>query len=201
VLPASHAGCPGEFPQSGDAVHSAAVRKRERACTRYEMSLAGLPEFLLPGIMPPSARRAWLDLDAASGKAREFTRHVLQSWGLLALAEDATIVVSELVSNALRHGIRGAGEVTLDGIDLLLCCRAGLMACAVADPGAEAPLLLSPDLTAETGRGLHVVQALSTAWGWTRLGGQCKAVWATMPIPCASADWCHEAPTLVTTAL
>jgi anti-sigma regulatory factor (Ser/Thr protein kinase) len=202
VLPAPHAGCPGESALSAGAVYSAAVRKREPACTGYEMSLAGLPEFLLPGIPPPTARRAWLDPDAASAKAREFTRHVLHSWGLLALAEDATIVVSELVSNALRHGVRGTNQVALDGIDLLLCCRAGLMACAVADPGAEAPLLLSPDLTAETGRGLHVVEALSTAWGWTRLGGQCKAVWATMPIPCASADCCrHEAPTLITTAL
>lgn len=202
MLPAPHAGCPGESALSAGAAYSAAVRKREPACTGYEMSLAGLPEFLLPGIPPPTARRAWLDPDAASAKAREFTRHVLHSWGLLALAEDATIVVSELVSNALRHGVRGTNQVALDGIDLLLCCRAGLMACAVADPGAEAPLLLSPDLTAETGRGLHVVEALSTAWGWTRLGGQCKAVWATMPIPCASADCCrHEAPTLITTAL
>jgi anti-sigma regulatory factor (Ser/Thr protein kinase) len=149
------------------------------------MSLAGLPQFLLPGILPPTVRRAWLDADAAAAKAREFTRHVLRSWGLLMLAEDATIVVSELVTNALRHGARGTGDVAIDGIELVLCRRAGLIACAVADPGTEPPLLMTPDPAAETGRGLRVVQALSADWGWTRLSGHCKAVWAILRVPCA----------------
>lgn len=148
-----------------------------------EMSLAGLPQFLLPGLPPPTVCRAWLEAGAASAKAREFTRHVLHSWGLLELAEDATVVVSELVTNALRHGARGTGDAAADGIELILCRRAGLLACAVADPGAEPPLLMPPDPAAETGRGLHVVQALSAAWGWTRLSGQCKAVWAMLRVP------------------
>ncbi len=200
--PAWPAGRSGEsFDDSGDASHGAAVRMvRDPACAGHEMSLTSLPHFLLPGIPPPTARRAWLDSAGASAKAREFTRHVLQSWGLATLSEDATVVVSELVSNALRHGARGTGEADLDGIDLVLCSRAGLIACAVADPGAEPPLLMTPDLTAETGRGLHVVQALSAAWGWTRLCGQFKAVWATMPVPCGGCG-CYETPVLAAAAL
>jgi anti-sigma regulatory factor (Ser/Thr protein kinase) len=151
------------------------------------MSLAGLPQFLLPGILPPTTRRAWLEAATASAKAREFTRHVLSSWGLMVLAEDATIVVSELVTNALRHGSRSAGDAALDGVELVLCRRADLVACAVADAGTESPLLMAPDPAAETGRGLHVVQALSVSWGWTRLTGQCKAVWAMLRVPSPEA--------------
>jgi anti-sigma regulatory factor (Ser/Thr protein kinase) len=166
------------------------------------MSLAGLPHLLLPGIMPPTCRKAWLDSGEASGQAREFTRHVLRSWGLLVLAEDATVVVSELVTNALRHGARGTSQAALDGIELVLCRRAGVIACVVADPGAEPPLLMAPDPVAETGRGLHVVEALSAAWGWTRLSGHCKAVWATLRIPGGQADGtCRETPALATAAL
>jgi len=153
-----------------------------------EISLADLPQFLLPGILPPATRRAWLDAGTASAKAREFTRHVLRSWGLMVLAEDATIVVSELVTNALRHGCRSASDVARDGIELVLCRRADLVACAVADAGTEPPLLMAPDPAAETGRGLHVVEALSACWGWTRLTGQCKAVWATLRVPHPPAE-------------
>jgi hypothetical protein len=39
----------------------------------------------------------------------------------------------------------------------------------------------------EAGRGLHVVQALSATWGWARLSGSRKAVWAAMGVPGADA--------------
>jgi anti-sigma regulatory factor (Ser/Thr protein kinase) len=158
-----------------------------------QLSAEGLPESLLPGLRPPTVRRAWLDADQGAAQAREFTRHVVQSWGLAALAEDATLIVSELVTNALRHGVDGAAEAMPAGVELMLCRRAGLMACAVIDPGADVPLLLPPDHAAETGRGLHVVEALSAAWGWARLGSHGKAVWATLRAPgteCAPAR--HE---------
>jgi hypothetical protein len=176
---------------------SPATTGRRPGGVGQETSLAGLPQFLLPGSPPPTARRAWLDAGMASAKAREFTRHVLQSWGLAVLAEDATIVVSELVTNALRHGARGTGNAALDGIELVLCRRVCLVACAVADPSAEPPLLVAADPAAETGRGLHVVEALSAAWGWTRLCGDGKAVWATLRVPSVEAGGsCDETPGL-----
>lgn len=159
------------------------------------LSADGLPQFLLPGLRPPTVRRAWLEAGQGAAQAREFTRHVVQSWGLAVLAEDATLIVSELVTNALRHGV--GGEAMPAGVELMLCRRAGLMACAVIDSGADLPLLLPPDHGAETGRGLHVVEALSASWGWARLGGHSKAVWATLRAPgtqCAPAR--HEQPLL-----
>lgn len=148
-----------------------------------QLSAEGLPEFLLPGLRPPVVRRAWLDADQAAAQAREFTRHVMQSWGLAVLAEDATLVVSELVTNALRHGVAGTAEGLPAGVELMWCRRAGLTACVVIDPGPDLPLLMPPDHAAETGRGLHVVEALSAAWGWARLSGPGKAVWATLRAP------------------
>ena len=49
-------------------------------------------------------------------------------------------------------------------------------------------------LLAEAGRGLQVVEALSAAWGWTRLTGRRKAVWAALPLPVAAAGTgeCHS---------
>ena len=124
----------------------------------------------------------------ASGAARDFTRHILGSWGLLVLAEDAAVIVSELVTNALCHGVRDTNGPVRDGpahdrVELILLRRAGEMVCAVTDPGAGHPVLGTPEPTAEAGRGLCVIESLAATWGWTRLDAHKKAVWATLRIP------------------
>jgi hypothetical protein len=52
--------------------------------------------------------------------------------------------------------------------------------CVVTDPSDSAPALKQPGETGESGRGLHVVHALSDHWGWTRLSEHGKAVWAIL---------------------
>lgn len=128
-----------------------------------------------------------LDPGLGAGTAREFSGQVLRGWGLPVLADDTAVIVSELVSNALRHGCGGRSGSARDCIELILWRRPGQIICAVTDPGSGAPVLGQPDPLAEAGRGLHVVQALSARWGWTRLGGRRKAVWAAMPLPAAPA--------------
>ena len=180
----------------------APVQLRER---RYDQdpSPIGLPEQLLPGaplhsaLLPgallPAAR--WVCRQVASSPrdaglacrgAREFTGQVLRGWGLLALAEDAAVIVSELVTNALLHGC-DLSAAAQDKVELILWRQAGQMVCAVTDPGSEPPVLVSADPLAEAGRGLQVVQALSATWGWTRLGSCRKAVWAALPVPGGAA--------------
>jgi anti-sigma regulatory factor (Ser/Thr protein kinase) len=158
-----------------------------------EPSPPSLPDLMLPGALLPAAR--WvcrrivsrpLDSGLASKTAREFTTQILRGWGLLALAEDATVIVSELVTNAVRHGGRCA--VVPDPVELILWRQSGQVVCAVTDPGADPPVLTQPDPFAEAGRGLHVVEALSATWGWTRLSGRRKAVWAALPLPAAGAE-------------
>jgi hypothetical protein len=119
--------------------------------------------------------------DAAS-RARSFTRHALFSWGLGELADDAEIVVTELLANAVRHACPGHREGSADTSALalwLLRDTDGFM-CAVTDPSDSAPALRQPGLSGETGRGLHVVHALSDHWGWSPLSDRGKAVWAIL---------------------
>jgi anti-sigma regulatory factor (Ser/Thr protein kinase) len=152
------------------------------------------PEQVLPRTWWPAARwvcrpvaESPVETGLASRAAREFTGQILQGWGLLEVVEDAAVIVSELVTNALRHGLRDLGAVP-EQVELIWWRRTGQIICMVTDPGAEPPVMVEqPDPLAEEGRGLHVVDALSATWGWTRLGGCRKAVWATLRVPGADA--------------
>jgi anti-sigma regulatory factor (Ser/Thr protein kinase) len=185
---------------------SAPVRIRERGYDQ-DPSPVSLPERLLPGallrsgLLPgtllPAAR--WvcpqivsspLEAGLACRGAREFAGRTLGGWGLRVLAEDTTVIVSELVTNALVHGCDLSAAMS-GQVELFLWRRDGQMVCAVTDPGPAPPILVSPGPLAEAGRGLQVVQALSATWGWTRLGGCRKAVWAALRVPGAdgAGEW------------
>jgi anti-sigma regulatory factor (Ser/Thr protein kinase) len=147
-------------------------------------------ELLMPASLLPAS--SWVcrqvvscqpDLGLAAKAARDFSGRILRGWGLPVLSDDAAVIVSELVSNALRHGVAGRNGLAYDCIELILWRRSGQIICAVTDPGTGTPVLAHPGPLAEAGRGLQVVQALSSTWGWTRLGGGRKAVWAALPVP------------------
>jgi anti-sigma regulatory factor (Ser/Thr protein kinase) len=150
----------------------------------------GPPELLTSASLlpPPSWVRRQVvscqpDLGLAAKAAREYSERILRAWGLQLLADDAAVIVSELVSNAIRHGVNGRCEPACDCIELILWRRPGQIICAVTDPGTGTPVMANPEPLAEQGRGLHVVEALSVTWGWTRLGDPGKAVWAALAIP------------------
>ena len=120
--------------------------------------------------------------------ARRFVRELLICWGLDALADDAEMIVDELVVNAVLHGTRaglprgGPGS----GMTVLRLCvlrRVGEVMLAVVDPGNETPMPRQPDWGGETGRGLQIVAALSHVWGWSPIAGHGKAVWAVLRDP------------------
>lgn len=119
--------------------------------------------------------------------AREKTRSTLHDWGLDELTDDAMIVVSELVTNAVRYGLGSARRerplppATPEQpflLSLVHCERSVL--CAVFDPGREVPELKEPDYLQESGRGLHVLESLAERWGWTTPDRHGKAVWALL---------------------
>ncbi len=116
--------------------------------------------------------------------AREFTVATLRRWGLTGRCDDITIVVSEMLTNALRHARPGSGDVPgRPPIRMGLC--AGLstpgpwVLCAVADPSRAIPVPRASTSLAETGRGLHIIRALSDDWGYTAPDRTGKVVWAT----------------------
>ena len=125
---------------------------------------------LVPEPVPPSIKAA-----------RDFTTDTLLDWGLRGLIQDATLVVSELVTNALRHGARdGDGGIGHDRPELILWARDGYLVCVVIDSSASPPVRVPAGAAREDGRGLQVVQALASRWGWSMLGVHRKAVWALL---------------------
>ncbi|MDN3356679.1 ATP-binding protein [Actinomadura sp. DC4] len=107
------------------------------------------------------------------------TKATLVRWSLGEFYDDAAVVVSELVTNAIRYGLSpGAGSL----LRLVLVRYECQLVCMVTDPTDTAPKMQEPDWVTETGRGLHIIEAMSRAWGWTPLLGGGKAVWASFAI-------------------
>src|SRR3954470_9691967 len=113
------------------------------------------------------------------GIARNVTKDTLSGWSLGEFYDDAAVVVSELVTNAIRYGLRPGAR---DPLRLVLIRYEYQLVCMVTDPADTAPTMQEPDYVAETGRGLHIIEAMSRAWGWTPLLGGGKAVWASFSI-------------------
>ena len=128
--------------------------------------------------LPRIATRT-LGADAGSVRvARDFTIATLRRWGTAERSQDIAIVVSELLTNALRHALPGSGDTRpRRPIRLGLLQPGPCVLCAVADPSNVAPAPRAPGSLAETGRGLHIICALSDQWGYAP-NDTGKVVWA-----------------------
>ncbi|MFJ8674982.1 MULTISPECIES: ATP-binding protein [unclassified Streptomyces] len=121
------------------------------------------------------------------GGARKFTRDTLQGWDLDELFDGVALVVSELVTNALRHAILAAPDLTGDTppARLHLMRWSSRLVCAVRDPSDDSPVAGEADSAAESGRGLYLVESFSDSWGWHPMSGSShgKIVWALFRLP------------------
>ncbi|MFF8033032.1 SpoIIE family protein phosphatase [Streptomyces sp. NPDC016626] len=120
--------------------------------------------------LDPGQVAAWdLPADPAMvAEARKTATRQLDHWGLDELVFTTELVVSELVTNAIRHA---SGPVRLRLI------RGRALVCEVFDGGATAPHLRHPRAMDEGGRGLLLVSQLAQRWG-TRFVPQGKIIWA-----------------------
>ena len=110
--------------------------------------------------------------------ARSRLRELLSGWGLAEIGPDAGVVVSELVTNAVAASA-GLGLAAAPVLVWLGSDRRWLLL-AVADASLRPPVRLNLRADSEGGRGLVLVEALSSRWGWhlTSVAGLRKVVWA-----------------------
>jgi hypothetical protein len=132
---------------------------------------------------PPSAS-CGLGAEAESARrAREFTRVTLNDWGMAGCCDVAELVVSELVTNSLRHGLHSARWMPGEHpIGLTILRRDPYLICMVTDPGSTRPIRIESCAGAEGGRGLQVVESCSVQWGWQPVAGTGKVVWALLQL-------------------
>ncbi|GAB2866450.1 ATP-binding protein [Streptomyces deserti] len=109
--------------------------------------------------------------------ARTAVRGQLRRWNLDSIGDITALLVSELVTNALRHatgpiGVRLVRPSALDGILLV----------EVSDPLPDPPRERVARPEDESGRGLQLVASSSRRWG-TRPGGVGKTVWFELAVP------------------
>lgn len=139
-----------------DAVPAAARCGRERVLARSALLVLG------PAGSPARTARA-------SAMAQ------LSMWGCSSLADDTAAVISELVANAVAASAPAGTPVRFG---MILTDSSVVVGVFDRAPGEPVPVPATPD--AESGRGLWIVAALSSRWGWTLLRGG-KAVWAEVP--------------------
>ncbi|MFH0515739.1 SpoIIE family protein phosphatase [Streptomyces sp. M41] len=129
----------------------------------------------LSGIAPQDVAEWRLPLDPAQVlRARAVVREQLYDWGLSRLVDSAELMVSELVTNALRHSHSRPVELRLVRGDTLLC--------EVDDDDHDLPTLLDANPGDESGRGLRVVSTLAREWGTSRTSTG-KTVWFELTLP------------------
>ncbi|WP_320778597.1 SpoIIE family protein phosphatase [Streptomyces sp. CRN 30] len=163
------------------AAHPAA--SMDDACDTITRTLAGrggrkddvaLLMARLNGIGPDDVAEWRLARDVREvRRARAAVREQLRSWRLEPLADTAEVLVSELVTNAVRHAHRPV---------VLRLVRGDTLLCEVDDDDHELPTLLDAGPGADRGRGLLVVSTLAREWGTSRTATG-KTVWCELTLP------------------
>jgi anti-sigma regulatory factor (Ser/Thr protein kinase) len=115
---------------------------------------------------------------AVVASARDLATRRLADWGLEELAFTTELVVSELVTNAIRYG--------LEPIRLRLIRNEALI-CEVFDGSSTSPRLRHARTTDEGGRGLFLIAQLARRWG-TRYTTAGKIIWAEQALPDLAAS-------------
>ncbi|MFI8831537.1 ATP-binding protein [Streptomyces afghaniensis] len=132
------------------------------------------------GVIDTEGDRAAWTFPAEPGAvrtARQAVRGQLRGWGLDSLADLTALLVSELVTNALRHargpiGVRLVRPSELNAVLLV----------EVSDPLPDPPRERAARPEDESGRGLYLVATSCRRWG-TRPGGVGKTVWFELAVP------------------
>ncbi|MES5818593.1 SpoIIE family protein phosphatase [Streptomyces sp. RG80] len=126
------------------------------------------------GIAPSDVAYWFLEpSDATPARARRLVRRTLSRWGLEDASDTAELLVSEVVTNAVRYASRPL---------TLRLLRTDVLRCEVTDDEPRLPVLGQARATDESGRGLYLVNRMARRWGATRLSSG-KVVWFELDRP------------------
>jgi anti-sigma regulatory factor (Ser/Thr protein kinase) len=115
------------------------------------------------------------DLDImAPAAVRHFVREQLAEWSMDSLIDVAELLVSEVVTNSIRHALAG-GWVSVSR-------TAQRVRVEVTDTGGGTPTPRQAEPHEPTGRGLAIVAALAESWGVAEPEGRGKTVWFELAI-------------------
>jgi len=153
-----------------------------------------------PALAPSSAPRNRPDIGATAqialgvessprevGRVRKTMAKALGAWGVTGLADDVLLVVSELVTNAVQHALGSE-------IAFVATCGDGHVLIEASDASTAAPAKPRAITdNAEDGRGLALVEALASDWGWTPHEDGTKSTWAVIAISAEEREYadCH----------
>ncbi|MGK5731799.1 SpoIIE family protein phosphatase [Streptomyces sp. URMC 124] len=126
------------------------------------------------GIAPSDVAYWFLDPRPQTARqARRLARRALTRWGLEELTDSVELLVSEVITNAVRYAER---PITLRLL------RTDVLRCEVGDDVPQLPRLRQARPSDEGGRGLYLVNRLARRWGATRLSTG-KVVWFELALP------------------
>jgi anti-sigma regulatory factor (Ser/Thr protein kinase) len=106
----------------------------------------------------------------SAGEARTLLRNALAAWGAPLLYDSGSLILTEMISNALRH----EKSITVE-----FSYRPGHLHLEVTDSSTDLPERQSPGDDEENGRGLLLISALTTEWGFRPAPGG-KTVYAML---------------------
>lgn len=133
--------------------------------------VAGVLETVEQAVLRAQAQMA--GEPASAGSARRFVAETLQRWDAASDLDTVSLLVSELVSNAIVHA-RSDFEVSV-------LLRGHTIRIEVDDQSNVLPLPRDADVDDDSGRGMALVEALATGWGVTDRDGTGKTVWFEVP--------------------
>lgn len=148
---------------------------RTSGVARFVRTAQDLKEALNTVEQPPHRRFRRVPLPcspAAPIMARAVVREACEQWDLAEVADDAVLVVSELVENAVRH----ARSESVLRVEL----RPHGLSLAVRDDDPAPPVLEWPDPDVPGHRGVQLVDRISVAWGCVPSSAGGKIVWAVL---------------------
>lgn len=156
-----------------EARDSAGIAARVDGYAMKDSQLDYLVE-LLEAVGQQRTGQTTLRLDGSLTSARDaraFTAAALAEWGVADIVDDVLLVVTELVNNAVTHASTEC--------ELRLSVNPLSLRIEVIDRGPGTPDPLPPSATRNHGRGLHLVDALTAAWGFEPMADG-KVVWAEL---------------------